>query len=60
MIVKELITKVPWKQVAKVGGYVAVAAISVVKSISDDKEKAEYEALKEKVSALEKLNSKDN
>lgn len=59
-MLKDIVNKVPWKKVAQIGGYVAVGTIAVVKSITDDKEKADYEALKEKVSALEKMNSKDN
>lgn len=56
----EMLKKVPWKKVGQIGGYVAVAAIAVVKSISEDKEKADYEALKKEVASLKEMYSESN
>lgn len=58
-MIKDVMNKVPWKKVLKIGGYVVAGAVAIGQSMDKDREKEEKEALLERVSNLEKLNSEN-
>lgn len=46
------IKNIPWKKVAKIGGYVVAAAVAASSAISEQKKAEEFEEMKKFVSEL--------